>query len=711
MPIDRKAAKAAGYTDEEIDAYEAASGDSANLSSARPEQGAVSFDRPAAKAAGYTDAEIDAYLRSNTQAEALPTPLEGLPEETTGAGLAGAALRGLAPVGAGAALGAGIGSLVGGVGAIPGAAAGAAAGGLATMIGDPLVDAANSALGTNITRPTEGINNLLTLAGIPAPATGEERTVESAARAVGGVASGVGLGNVLAASASPVVRGVGGVLTTQPGVQAASALASGAAGQQVTEAGGGPNTRLLAELGTSLGVAGALNAGRAVANRAALAGEPDAAAIRTVAELRADPNLLRQTYAALESSLGRRPTLAEVLGPLGQRLRRSMAAAPETPEMVVEARRAAARDDQQSLRAAVTPAARNAERLTDNASRRADIEFERFRQTEVPLSIKEVEDLKLLAEEMPEIFQRMPRPELRSLVAKINSQDLSPITGNELDLLRRAARELVVKEGSQAYRTEAEKIENLLADYIPEARRAVTNYARRMSRAEGAEIGQRITSTPPSTFAQRVERPELTRPSGINASDDKLLATLRAKDRGRLARKGGVRGGALQAFADQVDDNVGAAYALASRMETEGGLTANVRAALLPGEAEQVVSFMRAHKQAMDSLSSITGVPPQQLGTVADDAKLAMDTAILAFDNAGGAMKSNTFLRFLNQRLGVGQRSARNLTRMLLDPAKTETAIRNLERIGVPRPVLGRAVMGSLVATVQEDLPSGEAPQ
>ena len=65
MAFDREAARQAGYTDEEIDAYLRGQAQPKAAPAVTP-----GFDRSAAKAAGYSDAEIDAYL-----AESSPDPI------------------------------------------------------------------------------------------------------------------------------------------------------------------------------------------------------------------------------------------------------------------------------------------------------------------------------------------------------------------------------------------------------------------------------------------------------------------------------------------------------------------------------------------------------------------------------------------------------------------------------------------------------------
>lgn len=195
--------------------------------------------------------------RAGAEAAALePTqpadqPTKPMPEEasTSLAGASGAITRGLAPVGAGALLGAAIGAPIGAVGAIPGAAAGAAAGGLATLVGDPIVDVVNSTFGTQWTRPTDAMEDMLTRMGVPKPKTEAERIIKATAGAAGGAAGGIQAAKVIGQAArGPVTQVVAREMAAQPAAQLAGAGAAGGAAQLVQEAGGSP----LAATGASL---------------------------------------------------------------------------------------------------------------------------------------------------------------------------------------------------------------------------------------------------------------------------------------------------------------------------------------------------------------------------------------------------------------------------------------------------------------------------
>lgn len=205
-----------------------------------------------AAAASATKATLspEEWLKQQPQAQAPVTQPSSQEEpQTSIAGVTGAVARGLAPVATGAALGAAIGAPIGGVGAIPGAAAGAAAGGLATLVGDPIVDVVNSTFGTQWTRPTDAMEDMLTRMGVPKPKTEAERIIKSTAAATGGAAGGIQAAKVIGQAArGPVTQAVAREMAAQPAAQLAGAGAAGGAAQLVQESGGSP----LAATGASL---------------------------------------------------------------------------------------------------------------------------------------------------------------------------------------------------------------------------------------------------------------------------------------------------------------------------------------------------------------------------------------------------------------------------------------------------------------------------
>jgi hypothetical protein len=186
--------------------------------------------------------------------------------ETTAAGLAGAATRGLAPIAAGAALGAAAGAPLAGIGAIPGALAGAGAAGLAQLVGDPLVSGINSLLGTRYKAPSDAMADLLTRLGVPQADTEAERIVQSIAGGAGGSAGVAAGGKAIQALAKPsseTLQKVGQFFGTSPALQTISGGTAGGSAQIAAEMGAGLGGQFAAGLagGIAPSVPGLVKAG------------------------------------------------------------------------------------------------------------------------------------------------------------------------------------------------------------------------------------------------------------------------------------------------------------------------------------------------------------------------------------------------------------------------------------------------------------------
>jgi hypothetical protein len=222
--------------------------------------------RDAASAAGDTEsvqvlsAEIDRLRGQITSSVQSP--------DTTAAGVVGAVTRGAAPVATGAALGALAGAPVGGIGAVPGAATGAAIGGLSTLVGDPVINAVNTAFGTNYSTPTEAMEYMLTRIGVPEARSEAEKIIQTAVAGGAGAGGMAGLGRSMQAlGTTPQAQAVGQTLAAQPVQQIAGGAAGAATGELAGEAaqamGAGPVVQTAAELVGSVagGAAGARAAG------------------------------------------------------------------------------------------------------------------------------------------------------------------------------------------------------------------------------------------------------------------------------------------------------------------------------------------------------------------------------------------------------------------------------------------------------------------
>ena len=170
----------------------------------------------------------------------------------------GAAVRGLAPPLMGAAMGAPFGPV------------GMLAGGLALPAADALTALANLATAGaekvtggqygRMTAPSQGIQNLLTRAGVPEAETTGQRMLQTGIGAVGSTASQIsGLQQLAQKATTPLARAISQQMAARPVAQTGVALPAGAAGQLAAESTQalGPVPSTIASMLASTAVGGA----------------------------------------------------------------------------------------------------------------------------------------------------------------------------------------------------------------------------------------------------------------------------------------------------------------------------------------------------------------------------------------------------------------------------------------------------------------------
>lgn len=126
---------------------------------------------------------------------------------------------------------------------------------LPTLAADPLANLVNMAAGkTVMTPPSQGIQNLMTAAGVPAPETGLERAVQTGASAMAGIAPQAALAKV-----TPALAPLGQNLLQQTAAAGAGGTAAQVASDAVQEATDNPLASIVAGLAAGT-VAGSLGA-------------------------------------------------------------------------------------------------------------------------------------------------------------------------------------------------------------------------------------------------------------------------------------------------------------------------------------------------------------------------------------------------------------------------------------------------------------------
>jgi len=198
-----------------------------------------------------TPAEVDQIVKDYSEAKSAVSP-EGIGDYAARqAGLTARAA--INPITAGAATGAAIGSIAPGIGTAAGAGAGAVAG-LVTDIIPKVYNAliAEPTQTGKIPSLTEVMDRIKDEMGLPRPATDIERMSGRAIEATSGLMAPIGAGKMAMQAVSPIARGIGQTLTSEPAAQALSTM-TGAIGQSLAESSGaGPAEQ------TAAGLVGAL---------------------------------------------------------------------------------------------------------------------------------------------------------------------------------------------------------------------------------------------------------------------------------------------------------------------------------------------------------------------------------------------------------------------------------------------------------------------
>lgn len=183
-----------------------------------------------------TPAEVDQIVKDYSEAKSAVNP-EGIGEYAARqAGLTARAA--INPITAGAGAGAAIGSVVPGVGTLAGAGAGALAG----LITDVVPKVYNALIAEptqtgKIPSLTEVLDRIKDEMGLPRPATDIERMSGRAIEATTSLMAPIGAGKMAMQAASPIARGIGQTLTSEPAAQALSTM-TGSIGQSMAESAG-----------------------------------------------------------------------------------------------------------------------------------------------------------------------------------------------------------------------------------------------------------------------------------------------------------------------------------------------------------------------------------------------------------------------------------------------------------------------------------------
>jgi hypothetical protein len=132
----------------------------------------------------------------------------------------------------------------------------------AGIITDPIIGALNGMTGGNSVTASQAGTMAADALGLPSPENSTERVIGEGSKMLVGTGGLIKGGQALANSGNTVTRGVGDVLKSNAGMQAAGAAGAGVAGGTARESGASPTGQFVAALAGGIGAPAALYSGK-----------------------------------------------------------------------------------------------------------------------------------------------------------------------------------------------------------------------------------------------------------------------------------------------------------------------------------------------------------------------------------------------------------------------------------------------------------------
>jgi hypothetical protein len=251
------------------------------------------------------------------------------------------------------------------------------------------------------------------------------------------------------------------------------------------------------------------------------------------------------------------------------------------------------------------------------------------------------------------------------------------LTGGDLVTIRRALDRFNKERtnSGRAYEDIVAELDAIIGNVAPALNQARAVSAANRAFTEGTEVG-RQAGTPGTRSGEVVD----------------TIANLRP------AQAPGVAPGTRSALIDRAAGNPRESYALARELQTNPAFQDQLRAALPAQEADDLIAFATAQRQAIDSLGAMARIPPEKMDSILNNVEGMTDAIIGLGFGAGGAFKAS-MANSLIARLGVGRGAANRLAEDLLEPGRRDRAIELLERAGLPRNGVRELVQGAFIST------------
>jgi hypothetical protein len=130
------------------------------------------------------------------------------------------------------------------------------------LVSDPIIGAINGMTGGNNVTASQVGTMAADAMGLPSPENSAERVIGEGSKMLVGTGGLIKGGQALANSGNAVTRGVGDVIKTAPGMQAAGAVGAGTAGGAARESGATPTGQFVAALAGGIAAPSALYTGK-----------------------------------------------------------------------------------------------------------------------------------------------------------------------------------------------------------------------------------------------------------------------------------------------------------------------------------------------------------------------------------------------------------------------------------------------------------------
>lgn len=365
---------------------------------------------------------------------------------------------------------------------------------------------------------------------------------------------------------------------------------------------------------------------------------------------------LKQRFEDFRNVTGRVPTVTQLLGQrAGETLADITSGSQRAADKLAQSARDQATSLQETLSAGIrrgraVPAVTKQERLRKVAADRAIGAIESRPIRFDIASVKELVDDR-------RVYKALPDEEKQVLLELYDSG--GDLTVRQVENIRQALRSKGRGKGggSAKLREFADALIEGASDQVPQYGRFLASYARRSKGIEGQKIGQLVASTKKTNqFTDVVEN--LPKP-GL----------------------GGARVGAREALADAASASPEGAARTATALADDAGLAQRLRS-LDPAEATRLQRIGKAEKDALESAAATVKAPKGQL-RVDDQSRRDAADAALALSGAGSLSFKVSIVDRLRRQFRVPPTAAKKLADALTDPARSQEAIRILERAGV----------------------------